>query len=258
MTLSSIIHTPTCDPVSKDSRLVANRNVTKTEQSVRLNQIEIVHRETVDPPLSSLLTFVGAAPPYWSTQTKIPISKVCDFGTFCSAASLAAGVVVNYLHPFIPPLPRAITSVALPFLKTAMWLSGIVPATSWPRAMAAASTVATFAVVKQFLKRNVDSTITYCPHMLSNLVNESSKVAIHSEEAPVLRQRLRRLATIPVSDSIHTEVVTGTEDAYLALQQDFQSPNLKNVAKESLRTAFVLVRLGYRLLLALCQSISRL
>jgi hypothetical protein len=78
---------------------------------------------------------------------------------------------------------------------------------------------------KAALEREQNTTILYSPHAVSCVVSEFSHGCTSDEARATVRQKLLRLATLPLSDSIAAQVLDGSEQAALAVldSQVFQS-----------------------------------
>lgn len=196
-------HVKNVIPYSHERRLVNNRNVRETKES-----LEMAYVELDDAPLLPPV-------PWWEDRGKILKVGLLSLAMLVGVVSLA---ITIYLFPeayvtgltyvayallwffeLDPLIKCAITgtcTLILSLIALAWWLLSGSEEEEWPRV------------------------IPYCPHMVSCAISEYRRGTNVDVAVATMRQKMLRLATLPIPDFDAAQVLDGSEQVALFLVKD--------------------------------------
>lgn len=183
-----------------ESRVVPNRNVVETKADYEVVDVTAValflHFFT-----ATVLGLVGYA--WWclsshvSTQGNVQAAIAWLFGSYCRITNDIDFYVSHYLTTAFNIVPKQCHQ---PILTDLLFLRLFL------------ATIACAAVLHWLFSRKV-CTVSYVPHVVSSVVAEYSRGTNSVAASSTMRQRVLRLATLPLPDHVYLKLVWGSEAA---------------------------------------------
>jgi len=201
-------HSRNVIPYSHERRLVTNRNVKETKEAIEMAYIELD-----DEPLIKLPELA-----WWQDRAyllKLALTTV-----------LVLAAIVTLVLTFLA-YPEVYFSVFMVGVHALLWFIEQSPLFKCLVIFTITLLTTAIAIARWLLKKPTDEVwprvMIYCPHMVSCALSEYRRGTNVDVAMATMRQKMLRLATLPIPDFDAAQILDGSEQValYLIKDQDF-------------------------------------